>query len=68
MMLKIEITLVPGECPATGPETQHCSAPGSNKLLKVTNDLSLLWIPDSDTASLKEAASWVPEHLLWMSL
>lgn len=67
-MLKIGITVIPDRCPRTGPEKQQCFAQGSNKLLKVTYDLSLLWIPDSDTASPREAASWVPEHLLWLSL
>lgn len=49
MMLKIGITVIPGRCPGTFPETQQRFARGSNKLLKVTYDLSLLWIPDSDT-------------------
>lgn len=67
-MLKIGITVISGRCPETGPEIQHCFARGSNKLLKVTYDLSLLRIPDSDTASPREAALWVPEHLLGSSL
>lgn len=67
-MLKIGIIAIPGRCPGAGPEKQQCFAQGSNKLLKVTYDLSLLRIPDSDTASPREAASWVPEHLLRLRL
>lgn len=68
MMLKIGITVLPGRYPGTGPQKQQCFAQGSNELLKVTYDLSLLWTANSDTASPREAASWVPEHLLWLSL